>query len=90
MTKRLTFKQLAKLDPRLMDLYNEAIETKDPGGPSFCANYVWYKPGGLKERLTDLVGWGAETPELRSTEAYDLAYLTIYDALPNCRNCNCM
>ncbi|MER3501173.1 MAG: hypothetical protein C4295_06790 [Candidatus Fervidibacterota bacterium] len=54
-----------------------------------CANYLWYRRGGLKERLSDLVGYGARNPALRSEEAYNVAYDYLYALLPNCRNCCC-
>jgi hypothetical protein len=57
---------------------------------------VWYGyPGhrpGLKARLTKLVGWEATRPGgvRRSSAAYDVAYDTIYEALPDCRGrCAC-
>jgi hypothetical protein len=31
----------------------------------------------------------ATDPRLRTSEAYDVAYETIYNALPDCRNCGC-
>ena len=58
---------------------------KDTGGPSFCANDVWYRPGSFKSRLVRLAGWWAEKPELRTSEAYDVAYDELYQQLPDCR-----
>ncbi len=54
-----------------------------------CANHLWYRPFGLKARLTELVGWAAQKPELRTQDAYDLAYEYLYRLLPDCRNCGC-
>jgi len=90
-----TFRALARLEPRLRDLFAEACSYHRHRGPVFCANAVWYGyPGyepGLKNRLCRLVGWGAErSGELVSSAAYDVAYHTIYRALPDCRGrCPC-
>ena len=61
----------------------------------FCANAVWYgyagfEPG-IRSRLCELVGTCAEKGgDLRPSEAYDLAYETLYEALPDCRGrCIC-
>lgn len=84
------FSELATIEPRLAELLKEARAVKDPGGRSFCANHVWYKRGGFKDRLIKLVGWYANDPRLKTSEAYDVAYRKIYDVLPACRNCNCL
>ncbi|WP_162490072.1 hypothetical protein [Neomoorella thermoacetica] len=78
------FKELCKIEPELWELYQEAKSYKPT--PDFCANWVWYCRGGLKERLLPLVGWLASNPALRTSEAYDLAYHTIYNALPDCQH----
>lgn len=51
---------------------------------------------GLKSLICDLVGWSVKhrggNPVLASSEAYDIAYETVLDALPSCRGrcgCNC-
>jgi hypothetical protein len=91
----LSFRALARLEPRLRDLLAEARAYHSNRGPTFCANAVWYGyPGwqpGLKGRLSHLVGWAAERGgDLRSSAAYDVAYQTIYQALPDCRGrCAC-
>jgi hypothetical protein len=56
---------------------------------NFCANTVWYSQ--FKPRLLWLVGWERRDkhPVLSSAEAYDLAYETIYQALPDCKRCLC-
>jgi hypothetical protein len=60
---------------------------KDTGGPSFCANDIWYDE--IKPVLVKLVGWSARNPALRTTEAYDVAYQYLYNLLPDCRDCGC-
>ena len=91
----LTFSQLCELEPRLLALLNEAKSIKDNRRrPSFCANRVWGDSGGLRERMTQLVGYSVRRqggdPRLATSRAYDIAYHTIYDALPDCRNCVCI
>jgi hypothetical protein len=98
----LTFNDLVTLEPRLAELLTEARAFKPR--PKFCANAVWYGyfgSSGLKDKLLGLVGWGRETPldgatdapreeTLKSSEAYDVAYHTLYEALPDCRaRCAC-
>jgi hypothetical protein len=93
---RVTFAQLAALEPELVSLLAEARSYRRGRDPMFCANAVFYgysgyRPG-LKERLIRLVGWEAyeKGPVLSSSEAYDVAYDTIYAALPDCRGrCAC-
>jgi hypothetical protein len=95
--RTITFEMLCELDPRLVDLYNRAQAVRDDKPlSSFCANRVWYgrnnQGGGLRGQLVKLVGYEASRDadaRLRTPEAYDVAYYSIYDALPNCRNCGC-
>ena len=93
MHERLTFERLTELEPRLKDLLAEARAFHKDPNPNFCANAVWYGYAGpgLKERLCRLVGFTAEGGgALRTSAAYDLAYQTIYQALPDCRGrCAC-
>lgn len=97
-SKKLAFDALCVQQPALMDLYKEACAIKDDASTaSFCAHDHWYgysEYPGLKKRLARLVGWDATLePEqpgmLASQYAYDIAYDTIYEALPSCRNCGC-
>jgi hypothetical protein len=49
--------------------------------------------GGMKDRVIALAGWEAPVTApawMRGQSAYDVAYQTIYDALPPCRDCFCM
>jgi hypothetical protein len=61
---------------------------KDTGGLWFCANDWWYDC--FKPWLVKQVGFGADQPELRTTEVYDVAYDALYEQLPDCRNCRCI
>ena len=84
------FRELAKREPGLLGLLQKARSIKDDKtDPSFCANRIWYGFWGLKAQLCKLVGWEASNPELRTTDAYNVAYETVSDALPYCRNCSC-
>lgn len=94
----MTWAELLALEPELAVLHRELSAIKDDGrGDYFCANEVWYGYGsrhrpGYKTRLCELVGWCAPRhvlPELRTMAAYDLAYDTLYNLLPACRNCGC-
>jgi hypothetical protein len=86
---------LARREPRLRGLLAEARAHHSNRAAVFCANAVWYGyPGfrpGLKARLSRLVGWMAQPEgDLRTCEAYDVAYQTIYRTLPDCRGrCQC-
>jgi len=95
---RLTFSRLCAIEPRLAEL-EEALKAirDDSDLPSFCANHRWMGctgcatcGGGLKQKLTQLVGWQAAMPELRNENAYDVASDYLYSLLPPCRNCLCL
>jgi hypothetical protein len=94
-TTEVTWANLVAAEPRLAALLAEARSIRDDRRhPTFCANAVWYGyrgyGHGLKARLEQLVGWDRKGHQLLGTEAaYDLAYDTIYSALPNCRQCGC-
>ena len=85
--KKLTWNKLIKSEPQLLALYKEA-KAVDGRAEHFCANNVWYEH--FKPRLFPLVGWECRNPEIRTQEAWDLAYETIYEALPPCRDCLCL
>ena len=89
---RLTWAQIIAAEPRVAALYLDARKIKDDKSKSsFCANAVWYDY--FKDRVVALVGFSTNPkqpdPRLRSMDAYDLVYHKCYQALPNCRNCNC-
>ena len=94
----ITWELLIELEPRLLDLYQEARSVRDDRSkPWFCANAVWYGHHGfegLRPRLVDLVGYrrrdDGSDPRLATSLAYDIAYRTIYNVLPDCRNCSCV
>lgn len=72
--RKTTWKKLKALEPLLVVLEQQAATFRDASGMSFYNH--------LKGPLCKLVGWGREgggDPVLKSPEAYDLAYETIYD-----------
>jgi hypothetical protein len=83
------FAELCRREPRLAALERDIRAVKDNGGRWFCANDWWY--GSFEPRLVQLVGFGAEQPELRTSETYDVAYDALYEQLPDCRGeCRCV
>ena len=94
--------KLIRLEPCLLALLKAAEAIRDDKTkPGFCANEIWYhgsnqdgskRVHSLKWELCQLVGYYAQSPlpELRTPDAYDIAYETIYKALPDCRNCWCL
>lgn len=75
-----TFENLCAVEPGLARLLRRARMHEPTMG--FCANEIWY--WDLKPQLVRLVGFEADHPELSSSADYDLAYQTIYEALPDC------
>lgn len=88
--------QLVSIECRLDRVLSTARSFKADDNPLFCQNHIWYGvtfdvPGvgqgiSLKEAVSRLVGWDAWHPKLKTEAAYDLAYDTVYDALPPCRH----
>jgi hypothetical protein len=87
------FTELVGQCPALASLWERAFECHQDTGPNFCANAVWYGYAGhrgIKPFLLGMVGWEAGDERLRTEAAYDIAYDTIYEALPDCRGrCAC-
>lgn len=88
----ITWGDLVKEEPRLLGVLRQAQDFPKGVNETFCANRAI---GTLKWKLAELVGW--DRPEsascpvwLRTSAAWDCAFETVYDALPNCRNCRCM
>lgn len=88
------FDHYAFLEPRLYGLV-ERCQAVKAEGETFCANSVWYGydgGGGIKAEVVKLVGWDRRTPpeELKTEEAYDVVYQTLYHLLPDCKGeCAC-
>ncbi len=78
--ERVTFNQICRVEPKLWDLFNLAVEIRCNRGKRFYPDTIWYDR--LKPKLVDLVGFMAEGEGLiKSCEAYEVAYDTIYGAL---------
>lgn len=77
---RLTFEQLAHLQPLLLDLRRAALnQSRCRAMPRWLIFYQHYKPA-----LSRLVGWHAPAdadPQLRTCQAYETVYREIYEAL---------
>jgi hypothetical protein len=84
------FTRLVEIEPRLGDLLRVARNGRGKRDARFCANELWCKPGGLKNRMHELVGWTAEKKELQTSRAYEVAYRVVYGAIPACDGCGCM
>jgi hypothetical protein len=98
-TSPLTWSHLTRLEPRLRKLLAEARAVRDDfTTAAFCGNAPWYgldgwRGRGFKRRLALLVGWLRPDghPVLSGSAAYDVAYRTVYEALPDCRGaCGCL
>lgn len=76
--------RLVALVPELLTLREEVERNKAHEG--FCANEVWYGPAGYRRQVIELVGAnsGHLDPWVRTSEAYDTAYRTLYNLLPDC------
>ena len=85
----MTFKELTEYEPELGRLLKFAKCVRDDGQTNyFCSNEIWYRL--FKPQLSTLVGWECSDPRLAGEDVYDIAYQTIYDVLPPCRDCGCM
>lgn len=71
-TGTLAWEQIATLEPALAGIIAEAAAIKSPW---------WDDYSRLKGRLSELVGFGARNPRLRSCVAYDLAIDKMVEAL---------
>lgn len=87
---RLTWSTLISLLPELERMRLRAAAVAPGDDPEFCANDVWFER--FKPDVVRLVGWETRSsnPILQTSEAYSLAYQTIYNELPSCgRQCGC-
>lgn len=93
---RQKFMQLAKAEPRLNQILDYVDRTKQEsrGKEHVCANALWFgwdDHRSILNWMRRLVGWDAHgsAPELRTTEAHDIAKEYLYSRLPACRKCRC-
>jgi hypothetical protein len=71
----MTFDEIIKKEPRLIPIRDEAIRIGKTNLPRFKKDKLWYH--GLKHQMMLYVGFGAENPELVSTDAYDTVYMEL-------------
>jgi len=69
----MTFEDLCKEEPRLEELYGQVRATRANRRKS---DWIWSHE--IKPRMKRLVGFFAENEKLRTTEAWDLSYHTLY------------
>lgn len=82
------FHELVRIEPDLGRLYEISKAYHLVGRRNqFCFHGVWYNL--LKPLMCGMVGLGCRNRTLQSQEAYDLAYRTIRDALPDCKCADC-
>ncbi len=87
---QLTWDMLAGLEPLLGRMLHNARNADGyRSGEQFCRESVWYRE--LKPQLVRIVGHCRPDyhPILATSSAYELAYHTLLQALPPCRNCRC-
>ena len=81
----ITWAKIIEIEPRLKRAYKIAKnENKDELPENYCANEIFYRR--LKPEIVELVGWSARDRRLRSSQAYDIAYEKILNALPDCQH----
>jgi hypothetical protein len=82
-----TWEQIVAHDPSLNALLRRA---RNQSGN--CANAAWYGPDGIRAAMTRVIGHGRThgPSELKTSAAYDVAYKTLYAALPDCNGCGCL
>lgn len=86
-----TWNDLVTKQPALAEIEREIRSIDATNDPAFCANFRWYgyrKNPSFKQDMMELVGKWAITsdPDLKSSEAYDVAYQHLYNLLPDCRH----
>jgi hypothetical protein len=83
-----TWADILHHDPSLNVLLRRAkLRNRDK-----CANAAWYGPEGIRAEMTRVIGHGRThgPSELKTSAAYDVAYRTLYAALPDCDGCGCL
>ena len=96
-TPRLTFAELAALEPELARLEHEVKAwARTPLGAGWCQYSRWYGYGrfrgmGYRPRVVELVGWASHHPDscLHTSQAYETCYFHLLGLLPECRDCGC-
>lgn len=71
----LTWAEMIRIEPRLHDLLQQARREAH----RFAS--VWPHYSQLKRKLSDLAGWKAARPELRTSEAFEIGCQRLIDCL---------
>lgn len=86
---RLSWEMLANLEFELAELLHDARCADSYDAKRFCRETLWYSE--VKPILVRIVGHERPDyhPILGTSAAYEIAYDTILEAMPACRNCSC-
>jgi hypothetical protein len=95
MTSKPTWKELTRIEPRLLALYRAARKIREERWREenrqlpFCLMDTYYQE--IKPKLLRLVGFYAQSknPRIRTSEAFDVAFKKVHYALPVCDGCEC-
>ena len=88
----MNWQQMVTLEPRLGKLLEEVQSQKHRRNPNFCRESFWggtVKDSGevgIKYHMCSMVGFGAAVKELRTTEAYNIAYRILFNQVANCKH----
>ncbi len=77
--RQTPWERMTAIEPRLVDLERYAAYC---GKTTLDADF-WKAWNDITRRLADLVGWRAQHPQLRNSEAYERAYDHLYLAFSN-------
>ena len=82
MNIKITWEKIIELEPRLLELYNEALHERRTR-KRFCVNMAWHSK--YKPKLVMLCGYvlvvKGDTSILATSKAYDIAYSKILNVL---------
>lgn len=71
----MTFEEILQKEPRLIPIKDEAIRIGKTKLDRYQKDKLWYH--GLKHQMMKYVGFGADNPELTSTDSYDTVYMSL-------------
>lgn len=83
----MTWEEIIQIDARVKKLHEKAKNLDI--NEDYCADREWFRDGGFRDQLKELVGFKRQDKpvRLRTAKAYEIAYQKIYHALPDCRCC---
>ena len=78
--KTLTFKEMTKLEPRLLELQQDIIKrAMELPNRWIVRDKAWYEE--FKPRFVALVGYDAENPDVWTGDSYHVAYMKLIEPL---------